>query len=495
MPAVEYRVINDPIYGLIRLDNRLFKIIDTEFFQRLRDIKQLGALDYVFPGATHNRFAHSIGTCYLAGKWLELLRDKMDKEGVRHTNSVYIKGRDILQVQIAALCHDLGHGPFSHMFEDVFISSTEPKIDFSHEDMSIKLLEKIWENIDPQLRASITKGQAQDEYIAQIFNMIKGEVPEDTKKPFLYRIVCNTETGFDVDKLDYLVRDTKSAGVPLSFDQMRLLEFSMIKNYKETPCICFDLRSATNLANVFVNRFDLHKDVYSHRVVDGIEMMIGDIFRIASEKDPVRFNLSNSVGNADDYYLLTDSILKEIERSNIEGCKELIKRLRRRDFYKCLVRLPLKVDLNKENIKGELKKMVEEQKDKFAQIIIDRKLERSIEIKSRTFTFGVINPLKNVLFYNSVHDTPSTMPSLFSSKFSNPVIESELRFYIKDTKNIDTLWAQVIEIIQKGSEGNHNVMSPVSTPSKYHPKQSFISDSDGRDLNNDFYNCTTPHKK
>ncbi|XP_034000671.1 deoxynucleoside triphosphate triphosphohydrolase SAMHD1-like [Trematomus bernacchii] len=106
------KVFNDPIHGHMELHPLLVKIIDTPQFQRLRYLKQLGAGYLVYPGASHNRFEHSIGVGYLAGELVKALKEKQD---------LNITDRDILCVQITGLCHDLGHGPFSHVFDAMFI--------------------------------------------------------------------------------------------------------------------------------------------------------------------------------------------------------------------------------------------------------------------------------------------------------------------------------------------------------------------------------------
>ena len=109
--------IYDPIHEFITITPHMRCIIDTPEFQRLRELKQLGATYFVFPSATHSRFAHSLGVSYLAGKMMESLK-KNQKE-------LQITDRDIEITRIAGLIHDIGHGPFSHLYDNHIRYETE----------------------------------------------------------------------------------------------------------------------------------------------------------------------------------------------------------------------------------------------------------------------------------------------------------------------------------------------------------------------------------
>lgn len=107
------KVINDPVHGHFRIRGECVRVIDTPEFQRLRDIKQLGTSYYVFPGAGHNRFEHSLGVCHMAEEMVIRIQ--------RAQRDLGIDNQDVKRIALAGLCHDLGHAPFSHVFDNEFL--------------------------------------------------------------------------------------------------------------------------------------------------------------------------------------------------------------------------------------------------------------------------------------------------------------------------------------------------------------------------------------
>ena len=127
------KVFNDPIHGHIELSPLCISIIDTPQFQRLRDISQLGGAYFVFPGAATKRFEHSLGVSFLAKKFVTMISINQPE--------LNITSADILCIEIAGLCHDLGHGPFSHLFESKFLHKIMNSEDFKHEHASIAIFD------------------------------------------------------------------------------------------------------------------------------------------------------------------------------------------------------------------------------------------------------------------------------------------------------------------------------------------------------------------
>ncbi|MEM4505730.1 MAG: HD domain-containing protein, partial [Candidatus Bathyarchaeia archaeon] len=188
--------IKDPVHGYIYITEAEKEIIDSYPFQRLRRIRQLAGSEYVYPGANHTRFEHSLGVMYLAGRVVE------------NRNISRVIGRDEAEmVRIAALLHDVGHGPFSHVFEHVLIK----RLNKTHEDMTSWLIR------ESELRDIISDMGYDVETIAKLAvgKLAGGKI-------FLNQIISSA---VDVDKLDFVVRDTYHTGAEYGFvDVFRLIQ-------------------------------------------------------------------------------------------------------------------------------------------------------------------------------------------------------------------------------------------------------------------------------
>nr|KAF6472406.1 SAM and HD domain containing deoxynucleoside triphosphate triphosphohydrolase 1 [Molossus molossus] len=358
------KVINDPIHGHIEFHPLLIKIIDTPQFQRLRYIKQLGGAYYVFPGASHNRFEHSLGVGYLAGR---LVRELSEKQPELH-----ISERDILCVQIAGLCHDLGHGPFSHMFDGRFIPLARRDVKWKHEQGSVDMFEHLVNSNDLKPVMEYY-GLIPEEDICFIKEQIAGPPDSPIKneswpykgrpkeKNFLYEIVANKRNGIDVDKWDYFARDCHHLGIQNSFDYKRFIKFARVCEVGDRTHICIRNQEIWNLYDMFHTRNSLHRRAYQHKVGNIIDMMITDAFLKADPyieltgAEGKKYHLSTAINDMEAFTKLTDNIFLEILYSTdpkLDAAREILKKIERRNLYKFVGETqPDKQRINKEDCK------------------------------------------------------------------------------------------------------------------------------------------------
>ncbi|XP_058231182.1 deoxynucleoside triphosphate triphosphohydrolase SAMHD1-like isoform X1 [Hemibagrus wyckioides] len=354
MDTETYKIFNDSVHGHIKMHPLLVKIIDTPEFQRLRNIKQLGGGYFVFPGASHNRFEHSIGVAHLAG---ELVRSLRAQEST-------ITDKDELCVQIAGLCHDLGHGPFSHAFE-IFMKEAKPDLKWGHEKASVEMFERLITNNqkDGKMIEEIMKGYGfNNQDIVFIEELIYGTNPPtkrseqlqalDSKWPYkgrqkeksyLYEIVANKNTGIDVDKMDYFSRDCLHLGMKSNFSHERYMNFARVCTIKDDKdpningqkMICMRDKEALNMYEIFHVRYLLHHNAYHHRVTKAVEWMIIDAF-LEAEKEDFKLDgkkISETVSDLSIYMKLTDNILDKIKRET-QKAKKIIEKIERRELYR-----------------------------------------------------------------------------------------------------------------------------------------------------------------
>ncbi|XP_029126134.1 deoxynucleoside triphosphate triphosphohydrolase SAMHD1 homolog isoform X2 [Cajanus cajan] len=321
--------VHDNLHGNIYIDPLSLKFIDTEQFQRLRELKQLGFTHMVYPGAVHSRFEHSLGVYWIASQCVEKLRSYQGME-------LGIDRFDIQTVKLAGLLHDVGHGPFSHLFEREFLPQVVSGSHWSHEQMSVNMVDYIVDehniDVDPQMIKRVKE---------MILASSESSPPRSSnEKSFLYDIVANGRNGIDVDKFDYISRDCRACGLGCNFDFQRLLETMRVLDDE----ICYRAKEYLTIHKMFATRADLYRTVYTHPKVKAIELMVVDALVHANNY----LEISSQINNPIQYWKLDDTIIKTIETSPIEELKEareLILRIRRRNLYQFCNEYPVPKDM------------------------------------------------------------------------------------------------------------------------------------------------------
>lgn len=406
------KVINDAIHGHIELHALLVKFIDTPQFQRLRFIKQLGTSDLVYPGAVHTRFAHCIGTCHLAGKLITHLQRKQPE--------LNITQRDVLCVQLAGLLHDIGHGPYSHLYDGPFLGHFGTK--WHHEQSSLLMIDHM---IEENSLKPVMEEYGLDFYTDVTF--IKeaifpsGECMVDGKwqlkgrsdeKSFMYEIVSNERNKVDVDKWDYFARDCHHLGIKNGFDHNRFICFTKVLQVKGSNGpgkdslrqICVRDKMCEDLYEMFNTRSLLHRKAYQHKVTTGADMMLCDALILANNHllfegtQGEMKKLSECYNDPTAYEKLTDNIFTDIlfnssDHEDMKKAKSILKRIMTRNLYSFCGEVKLDVD-----------ELVNHQKSNLCLEIANESLlsaeDLEINIKKINYGMGTKNPIDQFLFYS-----------------------------------------------------------------------------------------------
>jgi len=238
------KIINDPVYGFITIDDPLiFDIISHPYYQRLRRIYQMAFASLVYPGAVHTRLHHSLGAYHLMGLALNELRNK----------GVEITKEEEQGAKIAILLHDIGHGPYSHALERRLIKGVH------HEDISILILQLLNEQFNGKLKTAI------DIFI------------DAHPKPFLHQLVSGQ---LDVDRMDYLTRDSFFTGViegAVGYD--RILKMLTVHEGE----LMIEEKAIYTVEKFLVSRRLMYWQVYLHKTVMAAEKMLVKIIERAQQ--------------------------------------------------------------------------------------------------------------------------------------------------------------------------------------------------------------------
>ena len=236
------KIINDPVYGFITIDDELiYQVIAHPYYQRLRRINQMAMAYLVYPGAVHTRLHHSLGAYHLMGNALNELKSK----GIEITTA------EDQAAKIAILLHDIGHGPFSHALEDVLIEGMH------HEEISLMIMKEMNQQFNGQLQLAI-----------DIFT-------DKHPKKFLHQLISGQ---LDVDRMDYLTRDSFFSGVNegvIGYD--RIIKMLTVQNGE----LMVEEKGIYSIEKFLVARRLMYWQVYLHKTVLCSEQMLQRIIKRA----------------------------------------------------------------------------------------------------------------------------------------------------------------------------------------------------------------------
>lgn len=287
----------DPVHGVTRLSHEALALTRTLVFARCAHVSQLSCADRLVPAATHSRLTHMIGTATLARALGESL-------AAWHGPGA-VTARDVRVMEVAGLCHDLGHGPFSHAFESV-VRRIDPKreVPWRHEDMTERMVGLLREDYPEASGAAL----APEEWawaLAAIRGDVEGVPPE---KAFIVDAISNPMSGLDVDKLDYLVRDTHMTVTPTFARAIvaDLVEFARLQTKDGRTRLAFDIGGRTLVRQVFEARAAMHERVYKAPAVVVGTLCMDRFFAAATDLHP---RILAAVDDPREFLRLTDAIV------------------------------------------------------------------------------------------------------------------------------------------------------------------------------------------
>ena len=264
------KIINDPVFGFITIPNDfIYKLIQHPFLQRLNRIRQLGLAAFVYPGAQHTRFHHSLGAMFLMNEALNQLKQKGN----------IISEEEYIGALSCILLHDIGHGPFSHVLENTLVTKVK------HETISLLLMEQLNNEWNNELDTCIS--------------IFKDEYP----KHFLHQLVSGQ---LDVDRLDYLRRDSYFTGVTEgNIGSARIIKMLDVKNDK----LVVESKGINSIENFLMSRRLMYWQVYLHKTSVAAEKTL--INTLLRAKELTQNGVDLFASPALDYFLKNDTSKKD----------------------------------------------------------------------------------------------------------------------------------------------------------------------------------------
>jgi len=291
--------IIDPIHDFIRVYDHELAIIDNPIFQRLRRIRQLSGAHLTYPAAQHTRFEHSLGVMHIASQAGHTLHEK----GI-------LKSDDIETLRLSGLLHDIGHGPFSHLFEEII---QEKKI--SHEDFGKEIILK------SEIGDSLSKNGFDKKLITKI-------AFGDSKFQYMNEIVSGA---LSADMMDYLLRDAYFTGAEHArIDHKRITQSLDVHKKK----LALERSALYSFESMMHSRYQMFKAVYFHKTVRSAEVMLLEALRLSDDEFGfTNFNVNEFVNLTDEYVLST---LISSKSPKLKRARQLAEDYQNRKLLKCV---------------------------------------------------------------------------------------------------------------------------------------------------------------
>lgn len=340
-----YLDIVDPIHDFIRVYDHELKIIDNPIFQRLRRIRQLSGAHLTYPAAQHTRFEHSLGVMHIASQAGQALNEKE-----------ILKSDDIEVLRLAGLLHDIGHGPFSHIFEEILQQKN-----FSHEDFGKKII----------LKSEIGDILTKNGYDKQL---IRNVAFGDSKFQYMNEIISGV---LSADMMDYLLRDGYFTGAEhAQIDHKRITQSLDVYQKK----LALERSALYSFESMLHSRYQMFKAVYFHKTVRAAEVMLLEALRLSDDEFGfTSFNINEYVKLTDEYVL---SKIISSKSSKLKRARQFAEDYQNRKLLKCVFERILTSRTNLEKTRTNELRAAISKKSKVdeSEIFVDRSITSSIPL-------------------------------------------------------------------------------------------------------------------
>lgn len=339
-----YLDIVDPIHDFIRVYDHELKIIDNPIFQRLRRIRQLSGAHLTYPAAQHTRFEHSLGVMHIASQAGQALHEK----GI-------LKSYDIEILRLSGLLHDIGHGPFSHLFEEVIQQKK-----YSHEDFGKEII----------LKSEIGDILSKNGYDKKLITKVAFG---DSKLQYMNEIISGA---LSADMMDYLLRDGYFTGAEhAQIDHKRITQSLDVHRKK----LALERSALYSFESMMHSRYQMFKAVYFHKTVRAAEVMLLEALQLSDDEFGfTSFNINEYVKLTDEYVL---SKLISSKSSKLKRARQFAEDYQNRRLLKCVFeRILTRTNLGKAKTNELRTSISKKSKVEESEIFVDSSVTPSIPL-------------------------------------------------------------------------------------------------------------------